>query len=132
MTFMHIFSSARFVVLRSWFRHRLSRWFQAALRPASSYIQDVQPEVNAHVRGVLIDWLVEVQIEYRLHSETLHLAVNLIDRFLSCEPIPKTKVQLVGIACMMIAAKIEEVTLPQMAEFVYVCDGVYTLQEVRT
>ena len=39
------------------------------------------------MRGILIDWLVEVAEEYRLEAETLHLSVNHIDHFLSCTAV---------------------------------------------
>ncbi len=42
-----------------------------------------QPEINAKMRSILIDWMVEVTEEYKLLDETLFLAVNYIDRFVS-------------------------------------------------
>lgn len=35
------------------------------------------------MRGVLIDWLVEVAKEYKLVSDILYLTVSYIDQFLS-------------------------------------------------
>ena len=34
------------------------------------------------MRSILIDWLVEVQQEYRLLQETLHIAVGILDSYL--------------------------------------------------
>ena len=59
------------------------------------------------MRGILIDWLVEVAEEYRLEAETLYLAVNYIDRFLSHVPVNRSKLQLVGVTCMLVASKYE-------------------------
>ena len=39
-----------------------------------------QPDINMNMRAILVDWLVEVSEEYKLHDETLFLAVNYIDR----------------------------------------------------
>ena len=64
------------------------------------------------MRGILIDWLVEVAEEYRLEAETLYLAVNYIDRFLSFVPVNRSKLQLVGVTCMLIASKYEEIHPP--------------------
>ena len=49
------------------------------------YIDTVQKAVTCSMRGVLVDWLVEVAEEYELSSETLYLSVNFLDRFLSQE-----------------------------------------------
>ena len=71
-----------------------------------------QRDINATMRGILIDWLVEVAEEYRLEAETLFLAVNYIDRFLSYVPVNRSKLQLVGVTCMLIASKYEEIHPP--------------------
>ena len=39
-----------------------------------------QPDLTSQMRAVLVDWLVEVAEEYKLHDETLYLAINYIDR----------------------------------------------------
>jgi len=39
-------------------------------------------EVTPKVRAVLIDWLVEVQQEYHLLQETLHITVAILDTYL--------------------------------------------------
>ena len=41
---------------------------------------DKQPDITTNMRQILVDWLVEVSEEYKLQTETLHLAVNYIDR----------------------------------------------------
>lgn len=95
-----------------------------------NYMEAVQQDANAHMRGILVDWLVEVAQEYKLVSETLFLAVNYIDRFLSCEVSPRRKLQLVGITCMLIAAKYEEIYAPQIEDFCYITDNTYSREEV--
>lgn len=47
---------------------------------------------------------VQVSEEYRLVPETLYLTVNYIDRYLSGNVISRQKFQLLGVACMMVAA----------------------------
>ena len=63
-----------------------------------------QPDITFTMRSILIDWLIEVGEEYKLGTETLFLAVNYIDRFLSFMSVQRAKLQLVGTACMFIAA----------------------------
>ena len=40
-------------------------------RPLIDYIDKVQKDVTLNMRGVLVDWLVEVAEEYKLLSDTL-------------------------------------------------------------
>jgi cyclin A len=72
-------------------------------RPKPGYIVK-QPDVTENMRAVLIDWLVEVTEEYKMQTETLYLAVNFIDRFLSYMSVVRAKLQLVGTAAMFIAS----------------------------
>lgn len=72
-------------------------------RPRPNYMQR-QSDITSNMRTILVDWLVEVAEEYHLHRETLFLAVNFIDRFLSVMAVQRSKLQLVGTAAMFIAA----------------------------
>lgn len=105
---------------------------ERAKRPDPSYASTTQKDVNAVMRGILVDWLVEVAEEYRLVPETLHLAVNYIDRFLSYVPVARSKLQLVGVTCMLIASKYEEIHPPAVDEFVYISDNTYKREEIMS
>jgi len=87
------------------------------------------------MRAVLIDWLVEVHTQFGLLQETLYMAIYLIDRYLQCEGLviksPKTKLQLIGVTAMFIAAKVEEMYAPDLLDFVYITDGASTAEEVK-
>lgn len=72
-------------------------------RPKSNYMRK-QQDITASMRSILVDWLIEVAEEYKLHTETTHLAVNYIDRFLSHMAVLRGKLQLVGTAAMFLAA----------------------------
>ena len=41
-----------------------------------------QTDLNEKMRAILVDWLIEVHLKFKLLPETLFLTVNLIDRFL--------------------------------------------------
>ena len=105
------------------------RKLETELRPQVNYIKK-QTDITSSMRSILVDWLVEVGEEYRLHPETLHLAINYTDRFLSQMSVLRAKLQLVGTACMYIAAKYEEITPPDISEFVYITDDTYTRKQV--
>lgn len=73
-------------------------------RPLPDYLEKVQKDVSATMRGILVDWLVEVSEEYKLLSDTLYLTVSYLDRFLSTNVITRQKLQLLGVSSMLIAA----------------------------
>lgn len=89
-----------------------------------------QQDITSSMRSILIDWLVEVSEEYKLNIETLYLAVNYTDRFLSQMNVLRGKLQLVGTASMYIAAKYEEISPPDVTEFVYITDDTYNKKQV--
>lgn len=76
---------------------------EATRRPSSDYIEKVQRDVTTNMRGILVDWLVEVAEEYKLQSDTLYLTVSYIDRFLSANTINRQRLQLLGVSSMLIA-----------------------------
>ncbi|KAI4965173.1 hypothetical protein ZWY2020_055284 [Hordeum vulgare] len=99
-------------------------------RPSTDFLETIQKDVNPSMRAILIDWLVEVAEEYRLVPDTLYLTVNYIDRYLSGNEINRQRLQLLGVACMLIAAKYEEICAPQVEEFCYITDNTYFKDEV--
>ncbi|CAF0734573.1 unnamed protein product [Brachionus calyciflorus] len=98
-------------------------------RAKTNYMKK-QLDITCSMRSILIDWLVEVSEEYKLNVETLYLAVDYTDRFLSQMSVLRGKLQLVGTASMYIAAKYEEITPPDVNEFVYITDDTYTKKQV--
>jgi len=82
------------------------------------------------MRGILIDWLVEVHMKFRLLPETLYLCINILDRYLSKEKVPRRKLQLVGVTSLLLACKYEEIYPPEVKDCVYITDRAYTRQDV--
>ncbi|KAL2339748.1 hypothetical protein Fmac_007688 [Flemingia macrophylla] len=99
-------------------------------RPSVDFMEKKQKDINAGMRAILIDWLVEVAEEYKLLPDTLYLTVNCIDRYLSGNAMNRQRLQLLGVACMLIAAKYEEICAPTVEEFCYVTDNTYSKEQV--
>lgn len=97
--------------------------------PNPQYIEH-QPDLEWKMRGILVDWLIEVHTRFRLLPETLFLAVNIIDRFLSAEVVALDRLQLVGVTAMFIASKYEEVLSPHVANFSHVADETFSDKEI--
>lgn len=81
----------------------------------------VQKEIVPGMRELLMDWLIQVHNHFTLRSETLHLCAALLDRYLEVRQLPKRHLQLVGLTCLLMACKIEEIYPPEvdhLAQFV--------------
>lgn len=89
-----------------------------------------QKDINENMRAILVDWIVDVHGKFKLKQETLFLTVNIIDRYISSKQILRSKLQLFGIASLMIACKYEEILCPDLRDFVYVTDKTYSKQEI--
>ena len=89
-----------------------------------------QKDINNRMRAILIDWLIDVHLKYKLVPQTMYIAVNLIDRYLEKNQTNRTKLQLVGITAMFIACKYEEIYPPELKDFVYITDGAYVKTDV--
>ncbi|GMF13468.1 unnamed protein product [Phytophthora lilii] len=100
-------------------------------RKTSSSYMTRQSDINAKMRAILVDWLVDVHYKYGLLPQTLHIAVLLIDQYLEKElSVKRQRLQLVGVSAMFIAAKYEEIYPPEAEDFVKITDNAYTREEV--
>lgn len=89
-----------------------------------------QSDINYRMRAILIDWLIDVHLKYKLLPQTMYIAVNLIDRYLEKNETNRAKLQLVGVTAMFIACKYEEIYPPELKDFVYITDGAYVKSDV--
>ena len=97
--------------------------------PDSNYMSK-RSDINSKMRSILLDWLVEVHLKYKLLPETLYITTNIIDRYLSKKDIKRTKLQLVGVTSMFIASKYEDIYPPEVKDFSYITDNAYTNKEI--
>ncbi|KAJ7335896.1 hypothetical protein JRQ81_013837 [Phrynocephalus forsythii] len=88
-------------------------------------------EITGNMRAILIDWLVQVQMKFKLLQETMYMTVAIIDRFLQNNKVAKRMLQLVGVTAMFIASKYEEMFPPEIGDFAFVTDHTYTNLQIR-
>lgn len=88
---------------------------------------DIQQEIQWFMRPYLIDFLVEAHAAFQLLPETLHLTVNLLDRYCSRRVVYKRHYQLVGCAALLIAAKYgdRKERVPLIKELKSMCCSLY-------
>ena len=61
-----------------------------------NYMSLVQNEISAIYRTILVDWLAEVAIKFKLLNETLFLGINIMDRYLERRTVTKKSLQVIG------------------------------------
>ncbi|KAG2109415.1 cyclin-like protein, partial [Suillus cothurnatus] len=117
-----------------------SEYTEEILKYMNSLEEDMMPDPNYMksqkgmtwaMRQTLVDWLLQqVHMRWHLLPETLWVAVNLIDRFLTKCIISPMKLPLVGITALMIAAKYEEGRAPSINEFVLITNDTFTKEDI--
>lgn len=90
------------------------RALEKTTMPNPRYME-FQKALKPHMRGILGDWIIGIHRSLRMVPETLFIAMNLVDRFLSVRAISIEKVQLVGVVCLLIASKYEEICAPTIS-----------------
>ncbi len=102
---------------------------QLYFSPKIGYMK-MQNDINEQMRAILIDWLIEVHYRFRLKSESLFQTVWIIDTYLSLFPIIRARLQLLGIASLLISCKSQEMYYPQLNELIDITDGAYIKEEL--
>lgn len=97
--------------------------------PNPNYMEN-QKELAWKMRGILIDWLIQMHSKFRLIPETLFLCINIIDRFLSVRVCSLAKLQLVGATALLLAAKVEEVIAPGIDNIVWHSQNAFDAPDV--
>ncbi|WKX89149.1 hypothetical protein Q1695_008643 [Nippostrongylus brasiliensis] len=90
----------------------------------------VQSPATPKMRGILVDWLIQVHTRFHLLPETLHLTIYLLDVMLSRTKVDKSELQLVGVASMLVASKYEEMYAPDIHDFEYITDNAYSKKQI--
>ncbi|XP_031351573.1 G2/mitotic-specific cyclin-B [Photinus pyralis] len=83
------------------------------------------------MRSIVVNWMVEVHINFRSLLETFHLSVSLFDRYLQQHmTIGRETLQLVGVTAILIASKYEEMYVPEITDFEYICDNTFSFSDI--
>ena len=98
--------------------------------PKAGLMLKIQSEITEKMRIMVIDWLIDIHFKFQLFPETLYLAVNIMDRYLAQVNILKSKLELVGVTVLFIACKYEEITPPEIKEFQYIGEKIYSKDEI--
>ncbi|GCE98975.1 hypothetical protein ZYGM_003672 [Zygosaccharomyces mellis] len=102
--------------------------------PTHNYLEDPDSvyHLRPSMRAILVDWLVEVHEKFQCYPETLFLTINVMDRFLAKNKVTLSKLQLLAVTSLFIAAKFEEVTLPKLSDYAYITDGAASKHDIKS
>jgi len=89
-----------------------------------------QKDINTTMRAILVDWLIDVHIRFKLKTETLFITINILDRYLEKEQVKRDYLQLIGVTAVFISSKYEEIYPPELKDFVYITDYAYTKEQI--
>uniref|UniRef100_A0A8C7YDC1 Cyclin-F n=1 Tax=Oryzias sinensis TaxID=183150 RepID=A0A8C7YDC1_9TELE len=82
------------------------------------------------MRYILVDWLVEVTTMKDFSSQTLHVTVSCVDRYLALRSVPKARLQLLGIACMVVCTRYISKEILTIREAVWLTDNTYKYEDL--
>uniref|UniRef100_A0A8C3IT93 Cyclin O n=1 Tax=Chrysemys picta bellii TaxID=8478 RepID=A0A8C3IT93_CHRPI len=103
--------------------------YSHALSPNSAHLFSLL-QVTAEARCKLISWLIPVHRHFGFSFESLCLAVNTLDRFLTTTPVAADCFQLLGVTSLFIACKQVEVHPPRVKQLLALCCDVFSRQQL--
>jgi len=93
--------------------------------PDKSFMEN-QCFITGKMRLILVDWMFNASCRLSLQRETVHLAINVLDRYCgSNKDINREDYQLVGIVCLWIATKLEESHEPRLDHYTRLAHDTY-------
>ncbi|XP_047426822.1 cyclin-F isoform X2 [Mugil cephalus] len=92
--------------------------------------QGMRRGIKDTMRYILVDWLVEVTTMKDFSSLTLHVTVGCVDRYLSLRSVPKARLQLLGIACMVVCTRYISKEILTIREAVWLTDNTYKYEDL--
>jgi len=100
--------------------------------PRPDYIRDVQRDgMTEKWRHKITVWFDQLAESFKMSTETLSVAANYLDRYLSVESCGSLKFQLASVASIFLASKVEEARPFKTADFVTLSDGIFTAADLR-
>ena len=122
---------------KTWNFSNLNAIYQSILANEKINYIDIKPNFNKHLdindihRTILVDWLINVHLYFKLSDECLYLSIKIIDIFLArTTNFTKNKLQLLGICSLQIASKYIEKLHPSINDLSDLCDKCYEKKDI--
>ncbi|XP_012939966.1 cyclin-F [Aplysia californica] len=104
--------------------------FFKSSKPSGIHITFASGKTSDFSRYILVDWLVEVVGMKDFSAHTLYLAVSMFDRYLQVRKIPRSHVQLLGVAAMVISSRFLGFDILTIREAAWLTDNSYSYHDV--
>lgn len=122
---------------KTWNSSNLNAIYQNILANDKENYLHIKPKFNNHLditnihRTILVDWLINVYLYFKLSDECLYLSIKLIDIFLArTKNFTKSKLQLLGICSLQLSSKYIEQVHPSIEDLSDLCDKSYKKKEI--
>ena len=88
-----------------------------------NYIINYLPKITWNDRRKVLNWLMEICEEFAFKRDTFHYSIYYFDNFLNENVENKNNLdynylKLIGISCISLSAKIEEIQIPKLKEYI--------------
>lgn len=85
--------------------------------------------VTTEMRTMLLEWMYDVKIDYKLSSTVYQIAVRITDKYFIEKDIKKDRYQLLGAVSLFIANKLLARKSTSLSSYLDACDGAFTRKE---
>lgn len=101
-------------------------------RRLRNYMSDPNTNVDERKRLILLDWMMELSNGLLLKRDTYHMSSVLVDIYLSKHSsIDVNELQLLGVICLIVAIKFEEINYYSIDTFAKATADFYTVQTIK-
>lgn len=85
---------------------------------------------NDKNRSIIFQWLVKNNFKWKLKDDTIFMAMNIMDRYISKYPSKNSEFQLIAISSYLIASKYEDIYPPYIDELCQICNYIYSTDDI--
>ena len=120
------------------FYNNLLNYEKDKIKIEPNYINKYIPKITWDDRKKVINWLMQICEEFAFKRDTFHYAITYFDSILSNDTFLKKNkeninfnyLKLLGITCISISAKIEEVQIPKLSEYANSLECEYDIEDI--
>uniref|UniRef100_A0A8C4RFW2 Cyclin D2 n=1 Tax=Erpetoichthys calabaricus TaxID=27687 RepID=A0A8C4RFW2_ERPCA len=98
--------------------------------PRLNYFDTVQSDLQPSMRRVLAEWMLQVCEDENCEEQVFPLAMDYLDRYLSCFILKKSHLQLLGSVCMLLASKLLDTVPLKATKICIYTDNSITVNEL--